>query len=514
MKKLSTRTLIAGVFLAGFTMSCTNLDEQLFDKVTGNSFLTSPAAYTSALGAAYTPLYAYGSHNTWWSVNSISSDEMMIPQRGQDWYDGGQWLRAKTHQFSSRDEGVSNAWANLYSAISNCNRLIETFEPLATDLSKATVAELKALRALYYYILMDMFGNVPLSLKFVGADPAPKNNSRAEVYAFIESELTTNVPLLTKVVDISTYGRMNYYVGQTLLAKLYLNAGVYINSVQWDKAKTACDEVINGGKYLLEGDYFANFKSDNANSKENIFVVPYDAVYANGFNLDQMTLHYESQKTFNLQQQPWNGYCAATDFFNSYQDIDKRKGAGPQPGNFLYGPQYSSTGARLVDSGSEANDPDGPNMTFTPDINMLEPAALRQAGARLGKWEFKIGGSPNMDNDWAIFRYADVLLMKAETLANLNGYADATALALVNQIRTRAGVPVYTTLTADNLLAERGREMAFEGWRRGDLIRFGKFNGAWQFHTADGDTHVNLLPIPYAQKNSNPNLVQNPGYTD
>ncbi len=104
--------------------------------------------------------------------------------------------------------------------------------------------------------------------------------------------------------------------------------------------------------------------------------------------------------------------------------------------------------------------------------------------------------------------------MKAEALANKNGYGDATALALTNQIRTRAGVPIFGALTADLLLAERGREMAFEGWRRSDLIRFGKFNVAWQFHDVDADTHVNLLPIPYAQKNSNPNLTQNPGYTD
>src|SRR5260221_3864933 len=155
MKTTTTRTLIAGALLAGFTLSCTNLDEHLYDKVTGASFLTSPAAYTSALGAAYTPLYSSGgNHDGWWSVQSISCDEMMIPPRGQDWYDGGQWLRAKRHQFTSRDEGVSNAWANLYGAISNCNRLIETFDPIGTELSKATVAELKAMRAFYYYILL------------------------------------------------------------------------------------------------------------------------------------------------------------------------------------------------------------------------------------------------------------------------------------------------------------------------------------------------------------------------
>ncbi|MCB0607406.1 MAG: RagB/SusD family nutrient uptake outer membrane protein, partial [Lewinella sp.] len=180
-------------------------------------------------------------------------------------------------------------------------------------------------------------------------------------------------------------------------------------------------------------------------------------------------------------------------------------------GNFLAGPQYASDGVtRLIDDGAEAADPDGKPVTFTPELNELFPNALRQAGVRIGKFEFKNGGRTSLSNDFPIFRYADVLLMKAEAQWRQNA-SSATALALVNQVRARAGVPDFTELTADNLLAERGREMFYENHRRTDLIRFGQYNKAWEFKPAS-QPFRNIYPIPRAQLDANPNLAQNPGY--
>jgi hypothetical protein len=168
----------------------------------------------------------------------------------------------------------------------------------------------------------------------------------------------------------------------------------------------------------------------------------------------------------------------------------------------------------LNDAGADPADPDGPQINFTPYMNELQPAAWRQTGARIGKWEFYKGMTGQLSNDWVLFRYADILLTKAEALARkANNWNDPTALALVNQIRTiHGGVTPYATMTAQTFLDERGREMFFEATRRQDQIRFGTYNAAFRFHPADADTHANIFPIPEAVINANKNLKQNPGY--
>ncbi|MCB0629109.1 MAG: RagB/SusD family nutrient uptake outer membrane protein [Saprospiraceae bacterium] len=516
MKKLHIfRYLFLGVLVLALTQSCTDLEEELFDTVTGDNFFKTDEEFIAALGAAYTSLYAIGNHNTYMSSNEVASDEIMIPQRGQDWFDGGVWLRQHRHEYNEEEGQLNNSWNTLYGGVNNCNRLIAQFEGLANPDTDPFIAELKVLRAYFYWQLLDMFGNIPVVTSFADADPNPSTVDRAQVYDFIVGELTTEVPKLTKAKDGTTYGRVNYYVGQMLLAKLYLNAGVYSGRTgEWANAAAACDEIINSGLYSLEADYFANFNADNSGSSENIFAVPYDEVFATGFNLPMMTLHYLSQDTWNFTAQPWNGYCSLSEFYNSYDDTDLRKGEwGNQKirGNFIAGPQYAADGVtQLIDNGAEANDPDGQGLVFTPELNEHFPNALRQAGVRVGKFEFYNGGRDNLNNDFPIFRYSDVLLMKAEALWHQNA-GDATALALVNQVRARAGQPDFTELTADNLLAERGREMFYENHRRTDLIRFDAYNDAWEFKPAS-DPSKNIFPIPRAQLDANPNLRQNPGY--
>jgi hypothetical protein len=332
--------------------------------------------------------------------------------------------------------------------------------------------------------------------------------------------LTASLNSLASGKDGSTYGRVTKNVVNTALARLYLNAGEYVGTPQWAKAAAAADAVINSGDFSLESDYFTNFSVNNSGSGENIWVIPYDAVFARGFNLVMQTLHYLSQQSYNLQAQPWNGFCTTEEFYNSYEDIDLRKGkpgteSGPSAvrGNFLVGPQWDASGrARLSDAGTTAsgNDPDGPPFTLRAFINELFPSAWREAGARISKFEFEVNGRPDMNNDFPIFRYADVLLMKAEALWRQNP-SSAEALALVNQVRARAGVAPFASLTAQNLLAERGREMFFEGVRRTDMIRFGVFTEArWQKPVQPECKE--LFPIPRSQRDANPNLVQNPCY--
>jgi len=502
-----SKWLLLSVFVMGIYNSCTDLDEELFDQVTADNFFNTDEEFISALGAAYTSLYGVmGGHNATWSIQEVSTDEFIVPQRGQDWFDGGIWLRMHRHEYNPSEDYFNNAWNQMYSGISNCNRLIFQFEQLDAEGSDAFIAELKVLRALFYYWLLDMFGNVPIIETFdVPEGFSPPNNSRQEVFNFVEQELLANLDLVTETVGGEAYARINKFATHAILAKLYLNSEVYIGTPRWEDAIAQCDEIINSGNYNLEPNYFSNFQADNSVSAENIFVIPYDEVFATGFNIPQMTLHYASQATFNLAAQPWNGYCTLQEFYESYADDDVRKQG------FLEGPQFTVTGERVVDNGAETSDPDGPPLTFTPEINEHFPNAIRQAGVRAAKFEYEVGAQPDLNNDFPIFRYGDVLLMKAEALMRLGNTSEA--LPLANEIHTRAGLAPYTAdqLTLDELLAERGREMFMEGYRRQDLIRFGKYNDPWEFKPAS-DPFRNIFPIPVQQLDANKSLTQNPGY--
>jgi starch-binding outer membrane protein, SusD/RagB family len=501
------------MLLLSFNQSCTNLDETLSDTVDVDNFFKNEEEFIAALGSAYTNLYALGNHGGYFSVQEVGSDEAMIPTRGGDWGDGGQWVNCHRRDFKPTDANINNAWGFLFGGVNTCNRLIFQFNTLVDQgkadpaLAKKFVAELRTLRALYYYWLLDTFGNVPIQTSFdVPAGFLPAQNSRKEVYDFVEAELLAAAPDLEKANTTATYGRATYYVAQAILAKLYLNAEVYTGTQQWTKALAATDQIVGSGLFRTEADYRSNFVTNNGASGEFILAVPFDEVFARGFNLVMMTLHYGSQETYDLAAQPWNGWCSLEEFYDSYEAGDKRKAY-----NFVVGPQFKSDGiTRVVDGSAEATDPDGPELNFTAKINEHAPSALRQAGARIGKYEFKKKANPDLSNDMPIFRYSDFLLMKAELHHRL-GIDLGPALDIVNQIRARAGVTGFASLTDENILAERGREMFYEGVRRQDLIRFGKYQDATEF-TPASDEKKELWPIPTSQLNANSKLSQNPGY--
>jgi starch-binding outer membrane protein, SusD/RagB family len=546
---LLIKAILMGLLVAAFNQSCTNLDEELYSEVTPDNFFKTDAEFVAALGAAYTQFggYASGDVN---NLQEVTTDEMVVPTRGSDWDDGGNWRRLHLHSWTFEDGASGGAWDFCFSGVNTANRLIYQFQSLTesgsvdADVASAYISELQTVRGFFYWQLIDLYGNVPLVTDFANAPAAPPTVARKDVYDFILADLEAAVPLLKKDVDGTTYGRMNYYAGQTLLAKMYLNAGVYVGTPQWAKVITACDEVINSGKYSLESNYFTNFNVNNSASKEFIFAIPYDHIFFTGFNLPAQTLHYGSQFTYNLTFQPWNGFCSLEEFYNSYSDEDLRKGEVGTPtvkavkrGNFLAGYQFNADGTPVMDDGADGADPDGKPLNFgnfgsdAGQINELGPQAWRQSGVRIGKWEFAMGGTSDMDNDFAVFRYADVLLMKAEALWRLG--REAEALPLVNQIRARAGLtdlasldgPVSFDMTGPSvgggeLLNEMGREMFAEHNRRQDLIRWGLWadNEKWTlpFHNPQdvmkSDPYLTLFPINKSKLDANPNLVQNPGY--
>jgi hypothetical protein len=548
---LLVKALIVVMLFATFNQSCTNLDEELYGEVTPDNFFNTEEEILAALGAAYTQFGNWGSGDPW-NLNCVSTDEMAVPTRGQDWDDGGDWRRWHLHAWTREDGGMNGGWNFGFGGVNTANRLIFQFEVLVdegsmdADVATAFIAELRAIRGFFYWQLIDWYGNIPLVTDFANAEAQPATVPRAEVYAWIVADLEEAVPLLSKEVDGTTYGRMNYWAGKALLANLYLNAEVYTGTAAYDKAANACTEIINDGGFLLTGNYFDNFSASNTGTSEMIFAIPYDQVYYGGFNVSARTLHYSSQYTYNLTAQPWNGFCSLEEFYNSYDDTDLRKGdagtaGGPaiKRGNFIAGFQYNVDGSPANDDGADSNDPDGIHLNFgnmgsgEPQINELGPQAYRQAGVRIGKWEFELGGLPDaMNNDYGVFRLADIILIKAEALWRQNP-GDAGVLPLVNEIRLRAGVgdmtsvdgPVSFDMTGPSipggeLFNEIGREMFAENSRRRELIRWGLFDDValWVLpFNNPGDIlvegeHTTLFPIHRSKIDANPNLVQNPGY--
>jgi hypothetical protein len=520
MKYIFRWTLIAALGTVAF--SCNDLDADIKEQYTDDFEINNPGVgiknnvnrptpNDGLQGAFSRLLNGTANHGSYFSVQEISSDEAVITQKGGDWFDGGIWLDMHRHNFSSTNGGIDGAWTDNYNGIAECNNL------LATNLSAEAEAQIRMLRAYFYWRLLDMFGNVKLIVdKNVGVN-VPQSN-RAAVFDFIEDELLAVIPDLPP--GRAAYGRTCKATAYALLSRLYLNAEIYKGVAMYDEAIDAADMVINSGNYNLASSYANLFAADNAEDKgadpvkvseELIFIVPFDEATGTGMNFGQMTLHYPSQLTYSLAQQPWNGYSTLEEFYNSYEDGDLRK-----ENNFIVGPQVDLEGNAILDLAYDKADPDGAPINYTPEINQLEPNGSRQAGARLGKFRFKLKQNPDMDNDYPLLRYAEVLLNKAEALCRTNGYGDGTALALVNQVRARAGVDPLGALTAGELLAERGRELFIEGLRRTDLIRFGAWGNAWWEKPSHAAAHKNLMAIPQSQINvAAPTafpLTQNPGY--
>jgi hypothetical protein len=473
----------------------------------------------------------------------LSSDEDVVPARPNGWVDGGIYKRWHQHKWTADDDEVNQTWNRTYVGINACNRVlyqIESGQIALGERETAIVAELKVLRASYYYLLVDLFGNVPLVTQFDVPDGyLPEQATRKAVYDFIISELTTNVPLLSDAVDTEYYGRFNQWAGYALMAKMYLNAQVFSDgsNTEWDACINACNQIINSGNYLLESEQRLVFITNNENSKEIIFALPFDETYVTGwndFNYHMYTLQPANQQTYNFQFGPWGGVCVIPQYISSFDADDERLAKC-----FIAGQQYTASGAILnCTMGAMSGQPLN-YINVVPSIDDSEEVH----GLRWGKFEYAMGITNRLSNDFPVFRYADVLMMKAEALLR-SGRADEAA-TLVTQVRQRnftdhpdkaivtggqlsASGTQYDYGRRDNLvpethdntsiiqygrmLDELGWEFTQEGRRRQDMVRFNAFTTLSWFSHDKSDATRNLYPIPNTQLRTNGNLKQNPGY--
>lgn len=515
---------------------CFNLDEEPYSEITEESFIPTEQDAAALMSPAYGDLTYIFNWQGLFDTQEEPGDIIITPTRPNGWDDGGTYRRMHQHEWDDQQWQPWNCYITPLGAINTVNRVksqLDNDELPVGDLKESMIAELRAVRALWYSMLLDTHGNVPIVDAWT--DELPEQATRQKVYDFVVKELNEALPNLSEANDATTYGRMNKWAALALLTRVYLNAEVYTGTAAWDKVVSCADQIINSGIFELAPDYSDNFKvnMDYSNNKEVIFAVVYDEKYA-GFGQHHKWYPPAAYKHFgNSKDYFWGGSCANPQFINAYEPGDKRLEK-----TWIMGKRY---------------DAQNPEVLIWEAINYLPSLTCMREGEdntnvnwgyRIGKYEYNYNTSNgSWGNDFAFLRYAEVLMSKAEALLR-QGENEDVAAALVSQIRARvfddaAQATVtpadlkadtriqYGTLDWDNnidepgdqtpvylggLYDEWGFEFACEAQRRTQMIRFGTYTTkSWFNHTPQGD-HVVIFPIPLEELQTNGNLKQNPGY--
>lgn len=471
-----------------------------------------------------------------YDLNTFTTDEAIMPTRGGDWYDGGFWQGLYLHRWGVNNEAIYATWEYLYRTVILCNGSLERIQDFAEKHPEENVAdcvaEVRALRAMFYYYIMDLFGSVPLIEK---SDPAVEDivqEKRSKVFNFIVKELTESSSLLSEERSNQPgvyYGRMTQPVVWFLLAKLALNAEVYTDDDwtdgsrpdgksiffevegqrlnAWQTVNYYCEKITAAG-YTLEKDYTANFAVFNESSEENIFVIPMSkTLYTNQFIYLFRSRHYNHAKAYGLSGE--NGSSATKEVLETFgydtPQVDARF-------DYCYfaGPVKDLEGNQiLLDDGVTP-------LVYEPWNVALDVSGKpyeKTAGARMKKYEVDKTGLKDgklLDNDIVLFRYADMLLMQSEAKVRNGENGDAE----LNLVRSRVGMAPRAA-TLENLLDERMMELAWEGWRRQDMIRFGVFTRSYSCRPqlpGEENGYTTVFPIPEKVIDMNPQLHQHKGY--
>jgi len=533
----------AGALLFGLLIvpqACTNLDETPLSVITpGNFFHTEPEVL-AGLAGIYAQLRSTAPEGGFYDANEVSTDEIVVPTRGKDWGDNGQWIDLHNVTWTPTSIATTNffngAWNTAYTGVARANLFLSAMANSTVPNKASYVAEGRTLRAFYYYLLMDMFGGVPIVTDPTDLALHPRN-TRRELFNFVESELIaardSGLPDSWGAAD---NGRLAKGAADAILANMYLNAGVFtkdggaaspINANGYNSCQgvtvsagqdacaaaiAAVDRILNSGKYALADSFPQNFRADNYKSPENIFVVKFIAADNLGIGVAMAALHYCQYAPLT----PWNGFATLAQTFNAFDPADKRRDAA-----ILSGPQRDVLTHQLVtvrvNNACPAYTPANA-LIFTDSIGNIRSASEGE-GPRLYKWPADPAHvAQNSGNDFAWFRLGEMYLIKAEAQHVLG--QDGAALITLNTLRARKDTVAAPLVAVSDtvLLRERLFELFGEVKRRQDLIRFGKFtnrtdapSGLIGGKTAGADYYV-LMPIPQSQISSNPNLHQNPGY--
>ena len=555
MKKI-IYTLLTIVGILATTNSCTDLKEQILDETSATG-LTDKQAAEGTIAPAYALLPSIFQHTTYFALQEISTDEAILPYRGgTDWGDNGIYLAMHQHTYTSTDPNIKNTWNFILQGISRSLSAIQALPDSKDPSAKTFLAEARGMRAYYSMLTLDLFGVVFLKENAADNSKVLRGNEAVE---YIKSELLAAEPNLDATVGP---GRLSKGAAWGLLARLYLNSGVYrdvyadkvtFKAEDLDKTIEYCDKIISSNQYQLSKDYFAVFGSDNHDNKELVFAIDQRADL-NGHN--RMSYFSLSGDQFPLPAFPaangTDGPGITPDFYRSWVNangaIDPAK-ADPRfykenltiysnnkdscvdAANFnvnrgiLRGQQYGlirkngvflkcSDGKMLV--GKIFNDTRSKPtqaVDFTEKIDFTVDGSGYNSGYRVEKYEFskKSASGRNFgEADLVIVRLADIYMMRAE--AKLRKNDAAAALADVNTVRASrtltAPPPPLAAITLDLLLRERGFEFYWEMLRRTDMIRFGKYEDTWT-EKSNTDKKKRIFPIPQTAIDGASNL---PGY--
>lgn len=536
MKKTILSLLI--IALVSGLQGCTDLGEEVFSSLTESSYKYSSEDLSKSVAAPYSFLRGVLGHQQGWTLEENTTDEIAMPPNASGWDDGGIYRQLHYHSWTSELASINSFWNSCYGGVLLCTKVISQIEegtiPANSDNEKKqAIAETRALRAFYYWWICDNFGDAPLIKE--PTTELPSCSPRKDIYEFIISELKASIPDLSEEVGGKQYGRMNKWAAECLLANVYLNAEVYTGTPQWQACIDECNKIISSGKCELAENYKDNFKSQGQeNCKEILFSIPSDYTYGGAVYFQMFSWGGQMQKARNLKSTPWGEgtACGITQFIDTYDTLDNRLSD-----TWLMGQQYSyNDGTPLTGTWDEKGKP----LCYRKGVKSGD-YAMECDGYRMNKYEVPVGSHSSLDTDFPVFRYSEVLLMKAECLLRLG---KPGAGQLVTEVRQRnfkknpshaivtdemlkqntsynwGYVKDYKIVeTGDNTPVKFGRmydelgwEFAWEMHRRRDMIRFGTFTKkSWLSHKPNGEYRT-VFPIPEPALTANKNLKQNSNY--
>ena len=358
--------ILLGTCCSFSILSCSNnLDETVYSKVTEQTYNYTVDDFTPSIASVYSYLRSQSDHWGYFCAQEVSADAIVMPPNASGWDDGGAYRRMHYQTWNSEQDHVKNIWSWFYQGALLCNKIIEQIEtgviPTPSDTEKTQgLAELRAMRAYYYWQIYDNFGDAPLVT--TTAMDLPAKNTRREIFDFVENELIEVIPNLSEEVGGNYYGRMTKWAAKALLANLYLNAQVYINEARWNDCITQCDDIINSGKFTLAENYKDPFRTLGVEScKEIIFTIPYDENFATGNSIFMFSWHGELKKKYNTIDTPWGCGSAmgVTQFIDTYNEKDSRLAD-----TWLMGQQLAADGTPLYGTYDKMGEP----LIYTKDI--------------------------------------------------------------------------------------------------------------------------------------------------
>lgn len=496
-------------------VSCTDLQEKVLDEQLGTNLVSDPNNVEALINPPYASLRRTIEWYDYWGLQEVSTDEVIVPARGTDWYDNGDWQKLHLQTWTPDHVRLKNVWEVLNQGVSRANTAIYyigKFPQTAT--TTQYINEAKFLKSYYMYLLCDLFGQVPFrEADDVDFSVAPQVLTRKDAADKIITELNAIMPSLKTKADVGS-SRATVGAAQALLAKVYMNYEVWTGVKKYTEAITACNSLISSPNYAVATDYWTMFQKDVTEHPEFILRIPMDDMVdmGSGSVWVNFTLHYS--QVFGNVTSTWNGPSTTSTFYNTfdkvndarYQDNRIKAECGFNQG-FLVGQQYGLDGTALKQR-------NGSPLIFVPEVNLQ--SSPENAGIRVVKFAPNSATTHQFSspNDVPVMRISDIYLLRAE--AKLRTGDAAGALTDINYLRSKrsaAGktLPALASVTLDDILKERGYELYWEGLRRQDLIRFGKFGEAWQEKPATAATKA-IYPIPTSAKDVNKNLTQNPGY--